>query len=101
LFCYHIKIGVKKYKTDELLDSLRMFSDQFRKDSGCLGYNIYRDCDTSLSYTVVGEWQTYLAMKQHFQTDNFKVLIGAVKVLGESSELLSAETVSLTKNELR
>ena len=95
MFCYHIKIGAKKYKSDELLDSLGTFSDQFRNDSGCLGYNIYQDCDNSLSYTVVGEWQTFLAMQQHFQTHNFNVLTGAIRVLGESSELLTAEIVSL------
>ena len=94
MFCYHIKIGAKKYKSDELLDSLETFSDRFRNDSGCLGYNIYHDRDHSLSYTVVGEWQTFLAMQQHFQTHNFKVLIGAIRVLCESSELLIAETVS-------
>jgi quinol monooxygenase YgiN len=97
LFCYLIKIGIKKYKTDELLDSLGTFSDQFRNDYGCLGYNIYRDCHNPLSYTVVGEWQTFLVMQQHFQTHNFNILMGAVKVLGESSELLTAETASLTK----
>ena len=97
MFCYLIKIGIKKYKTDELLDSLETFSDQFRNDKGCLGYNIYRDCHNPLSYTVVGEWQTFLALQQHFQTHNFKILVGAVKVLGVSSELLTAETVSLPK----
>jgi quinol monooxygenase YgiN len=97
MFCYLIKIGIKKYKTDELLDSLGTFSDQFRNESGCLSYNIYRDYDTPLTCTVAGEWQTFLAMQQHFQTHNFNILMGAVRVLGESSELLTAETVSLTK----
>ena len=98
MFCYLIKIGIKKYKTDELFDSLETFSDQSRNDSGCLGYNIYRDYNNPLSCTVVGEWQTFLAMQQHFQTHNFRILIGAIKVLGESSEILTAETVSLPTN---
>lgn len=97
MFCYLIKIGIKKYKTDELLDNFKTFSDQFQNDSGCLGYNIYRDCNTPLSYIVVGEWQTFLTMQQHFQSLNFKILMGAVKVLGDSSELLTAEAASLTK----
>jgi quinol monooxygenase YgiN len=95
LFYYLIKIGVKKYKTQELLDCLETFSVQFRNDSGCLDCNIYQDCDNSLSYTLVCEWQTFLAMQQHFRTHDFKILIGATKVLGEASELLAAETITL------
>ncbi len=102
MFSYLIKIGIKNYKTDELLDSLGIFSDQFQNDSGCLGYNIYRDSHTPLSCTVVGEWQTFLALQQHLQTHNFKILAGAVKVLSESSELLITETASLIdKDEAR
>ncbi len=97
MFCYFIEVEIKKYKTDEFLDSLRTFSDLFMHDSGCLGYNIYRDYHDPFSYKVVGEWQSFEAMAHHFQTHNFKILMGAVKVLGESSELLTAKTVSLTK----
>ena len=98
MFYYLIKIRAKKYKIDELLDNLETFSDQFRNDSGCLDYNIYQDNDTPLTFTVAGEWQSFLAMQQHFQSHKFKVLMGAVKVLGESSELLTAETFSLTNS---
>ena len=97
MFCYHITLEVKKYKVEEMLDNLNTFSDQFRSERGCQGYHIFRECDKSGSFRLVGEWQTYLAMKQHFQTDNFKILIGAIKVLCETSEVLTAETVSLSK----
>jgi quinol monooxygenase YgiN len=97
LFYYFIEIGIKKYKTDEFLDNLRTFSERFIHDSGCLDYNIYRDYHDPFSYTVVGEWETFETMRNHFQTHNFKVFMGAVKVLGEFSELSTAKTVSLTK----
>ena len=97
MYCYFIEVGIKKYKTDEFLDYLKTFSDRIEHDNGCLRFNIYRDYHDPFSYKVVGEWETFEAMRHHFQTHNFKVLMGAVKVLGESSELLTAKTVSLTK----
>lgn len=97
MFYYFIEIGIKKYKTDEFLDNLRTFSKRFIHDSGCLGYNIYRDYHDPFSYKMVGEWETFEAMQHHFQTPSFKVLMGAIKVLGESSELSTAKTVLLPK----
>jgi len=40
---------------------------------------------------VVGEWKTRQAMEKHFQTNDFEVLIGAARVLGETFEMSIAE----------
>lgn len=96
MFCYHIEIRVKKYKNDELVDSLGTSIDQLQNEPGCLAYNIYQNYSQPDLYTVVGEWQTYRDMIKHFRTKDFKILFGAARVLGTSAELLIAETVSLT-----
>jgi len=90
---YQIKIVIKKYKTDEFVANLRSLSRGFRKEKGCLGYNLYEDSEKENTYSVVGEWKTRKAMEIHFQTQNFEMLIGAARVLGETFEMNTAEVL--------
>ena len=42
---------------------------------------------------MVGEWKTRPAMEKQFKTQNFEVLIGAARVLGETFEMNIAEVL--------
>ena len=88
---YQIKIVIKQYKTDEFVKSMRSFSRKIREEKGCLGYSLYRDSEKENTFSVVGEWKTRPAMEKHFKTQNFEVLIGAARVLGETFEMNIAE----------
>lgn len=90
---YQLKIVVKQYKTDEFVKSMRSFARRIRKEKGCLGYSVCRDFEKENTYKVVGEWQTRQAMEKHFKTQNFEVLIGAARVLGETLEMNIAEVL--------
>ena len=91
MFFYQIKIVVKQYKTEEFVKSMRSFSRKIRKEKGCLGHSVYRDSEKENTYSVIGEWKTRQSMEKHFKTQNFEVLIGAARVLGETFEMNIAE----------
>ena len=91
MLTYQIKIEIKPYKSDEFVKSMRSFSRSIRKEKGCLYYSVYRDSDKDNTYSLVGEWKTRPAMEKHFKTQNFEVLIGAARVLGETFEMNIAE----------
>ncbi len=88
---YQIKIVIKQYKTDEFVESMRSFSRRIRKEKGCLGFSVYRDFEKENTFSVIGEWRTRPAMQKHFKTQNFELLIGASRVLGETFEMNIAE----------
>ena len=88
---YQIKIVIKQYKTDEFVKSMRSFARRIRKEKGCLGCSVYRDSEKENTYSVVGKWKTRPAMEKHFRTQNFEVLIGAARVLGETFEMNLSE----------
>ena len=90
---YQIKIVIKRYKTDEFVESMRSFSRKIRKEKGCLGYSVYRDSEKENTFSVIGEWKTRQAMEEHYKTQNFEVLIGAARVLGETFEMNIAEVL--------
>ena len=88
---YQIKIVIKPYKTDEFVKSMRSFSRKIRKENGCLDCSLYRDFEKENTFSVIGKWRTRPAMEKHFKTQNFEVLIGAARVLGETFEMNIAE----------
>ena len=93
MFFYQIKIELKKYKTDEFVKSMRSFSRKIRKENGCLDCSLYRDSEKENTFSVIGKWRTRHAMEKHFRTQNFEVLIGAARVLGETFEMNLAEVL--------
>ena len=95
LLLYQIKIVIKPYKTDEFVKSTRSFARKIRKENGCLDCSVYRDSDKEDTFSVIGKWRTRQAMEKHFKTQNFEVLIGAARVLGETFEMNLAEVLEL------
>ena len=90
---YQIKIVIKQYKTGEFVKSMRSFSRKIRQEKGCLGYSVYRDSEKENTYSVVGEWKTRPAMVKHFKTQDFEVIIGAARVLGETFDMNIGEVL--------
>ncbi|MEE9367460.1 MAG: antibiotic biosynthesis monooxygenase [Pontiella sp.] len=88
---YQLKIGIKPFKTDEFDKTMRAFSRRIRKEKDCLDFSVYRDSEKENTYIVVGEWKTRQAMEKHFQTQDFEVLIGAARVLGDKFAMNIAE----------
>ena len=86
-----MKIVIKPSKSDEFAQSVCSFSRRIRKEKGCLGHSLYRDSEKENKYLVVGEWETRQSMNRHFQTQDFEILIGAARVLGETFTLSIAE----------
>jgi quinol monooxygenase YgiN len=91
MLLYQIKIQVKPFKPDEFMDSMSSFIRTFRKEKGCVDFGVYHDSEMSNTYILVGEWKTRQAMKKHFKSHNFELLIGAARVLGKKFSMKIAE----------
>ncbi len=93
MFLYQLTLVVPEKKFDEFIESLRLLSGGIREEQGCLDFSLYRDLATKDAYRVSGEWQTRQAMEAHFKRENFSVLIGAARVLGQDFEMCICETL--------
>jgi quinol monooxygenase YgiN len=91
MIVYQIKIVTKPDNTDEFVKSMRSFSDRIRKEKDCTGYSLYRDLEKKNVYSLIGEWNTRQAMEKHFRTNDFEMLIGVTRVLGETVAMNIAE----------
>ena len=97
MFAYQIKIEIKSYKREEFDETMRSFTRKILMEKDCLGYSCFRDFRKQNNYTVIGEWKTHQAMKNHFKTQDFEVFIGIIKVLGKKFAMKITE-VSKTGN---
>lgn len=88
---YQLKIEIKAYKSDEFINSMRSVLCTITKEKGCLDFSFYQDLEKQNRFMLVGEWKTRQAMEKHFQTNDFEVLIGAARVLGETFAMNIAE----------
>jgi len=81
---YQIKIVIEPYKSDEFTDSITSVSRSIRKQKGCLDFSLYRDSERENTYIVHSEWLTRQAMEKHFKTREYELVLGAIRVLGET-----------------
>ncbi len=91
MLLYQIKVQVKPYKPDEFIDSINALIRTVRKEKECVDFNVYRDSWNENTYILIGEWKSPQAIQKHFKTREFKLLIGAAKVLGEKFSMNIAE----------
>jgi quinol monooxygenase YgiN len=91
MLIYQLKIEIKPYKPDEFVNSMHSYLRNIRKENGCLDFNVYQGSDKKNTYIVVGEWNTRRAMKKHFHSREFELLIGAARVLGKKFVMNIAE----------
>lgn len=87
MFGYQIKVRTKQFKTDEFVNSVHSLIPGIRKSKDCLGCSFYKNDEIDNAWTLIGEWQTHKAMDAHFLSRNFKVMVGAAQVLGETFEM--------------
>ena len=87
MFLYQLTLVVPEIKFDEFKESALFLSSRIREEEGCLDLSLYRDLEKNEVYRVVGEWKTRQTMEAHFKRENFSVLIGAARVLGENLKM--------------
>ena len=100
MFAYQIKTEIKPYKREEFDETMRSFTRKILMEKDCLGYSCYRDFRKQNNYTVIGEWKTHQAMKNHFKTQDFEVFIGIIKVLGRTFAMKITEVLKTGNFEL-
>jgi quinol monooxygenase YgiN len=93
VICYLIKTTTKPYKNDEFMTFVNSLSPKILKEKGCIGFNLYSGSQEENTFVVIGEWNTQVAMGEHFQKENFEILIGSVKVLGETMDMNISEVI--------
>ena len=96
-------ITVRPENHKELYLTISSLLELIRVEDGCQAYKFYGEVRDKNSFILIGEWETRTAWDNHIHSENFAVLLGSMKLLGNTSavdfKLLShvTDTEALTK----
>jgi len=82
-----ISVNARSSKRNELLSACRLITDQTRKEKGCLGCRLSQGIDNENLIYLEETWERRSYLDEHFRSDIFSALLGAVKLLGETHEI--------------
>jgi quinol monooxygenase YgiN len=85
-----IHLVISPNKRREFLRSIKELSGSQQnlspKENGCITKSLYQFIDDENAFCYMEEWNSQRNMKRYLQSDIFRALIGAIKVLGEVKE---------------
>jgi quinol monooxygenase YgiN len=82
-----IVVKVKSEKREEFLQAIRSLDAARKKHQGLRKSTLYQEMDDRAGFSLIYEWETQEDLDFYFDTEEFRVLLGALKVLGEKSEI--------------
>ena len=78
-----IRARVKPEHRHELMQMFKETTQANRLQAACLGRQLYEEAIAPTNLLLVEEWSDPEAMHSYLSSEQFRALIGAVKVLGE------------------
>lgn len=82
-----IAVRVKAEKREEFLQAIRSLYAEGGSYRGLRRSTLRQELDSQTDFSLVYEWETQKDLDLYSDSEEFKVLLGALKVLGERSEI--------------
>lgn len=92
-----VKILVNPHKRQEFLHTVHALSFQCKTVDGCLSVEVFEQHGKPNHFLWLERWPDDLRARRRLQSDEFRALIGAVRVLGE---MLGVEISGVKAREL-
>jgi quinol monooxygenase YgiN len=87
-----IRAQVEPDQRRELMQMCKSWLASDQLPAACLERRVYEDAISPTHLLLVEEWLDTAAMNSYLNTERFRALIGAVKVLGELVDVRISET---------
>ena len=82
-----VLVKLRPGKEAEFLQAIRSLKRDGEIRGSARNPSMYRAVDDACGFRLCWEWQTREQMELYRSSDDFKVILGAVRVLGERSEI--------------
>lgn len=82
-----IMVEVTSSKQKEFLQAIRSLKSSREKQKGLRKLSFYQEIDNPDSFSLIYEWDTREDLDEYLGEEKHSVLLGALKVLGENSEI--------------
>ena len=96
-----VKAQVEHHQRHELMQMFKEISRPDRLPKACLERRIYEESHLPTNLLLVEQWTDKAALNSHLSSDQFRALIGAVKVLGKLVDVRIFEAKSIQDLSIR
>jgi quinol monooxygenase YgiN len=86
-----IIVKVRPEKREEFLQAMRSLSSDREKQEGLRKSTLYQEIDDETGFCLMYEWETQEVLERYLGGEKFRVLLGALEVLCEKSEIKCRE----------
>jgi quinol monooxygenase YgiN len=85
-------------KREEFLQTLRLLRVEIERSPGCLLCVVCADVDGGDHFVLISEWRDQAALLVHMDSDHFRILSGASRLLGATAEFrfVTSDTPSIS-----
>ena len=80
-------VKVRPEKRVEFLQAMRSFKDDCEKQEGLTKVTLCQEIDDQMACSLIYEWESVEDLDRYLGAEKFRVLLGALKVLAEKSEI--------------
>jgi quinol monooxygenase YgiN len=87
-----VAVKVKPEKREEFLQAMRSLNGGGEKQPGLRESTLYQEIDDQTGFSLIYEWETQKDLDRYLGAEKFRVLLGALKVLAEKSEMWCSDT---------
>jgi quinol monooxygenase YgiN len=82
-----VLVKIKPDKREEFLQAMLSLDAAGEKHQGLKKSRLYEEMNDRTGFSLVYEWETQQDLDSYTGTEEFRVLLGALKVLGQKSEI--------------
>ena len=100
MLLFRLEMKARPEKRKELLQTLLAWMDFIRKISGCLACRFYQNLESVDGFILTEDWRRPSDFEQHLQSENFRVLRGAMRLLCEPRETAFSVSSSSARTEV-
>jgi quinol monooxygenase YgiN len=87
MFDFAVRVKVGLHKQQEFLQVLRSMQNDQKGEKGIAIFRLYENEEDRIIYDLIARWETEEDMAKYLSGEDFKVLLGAIQVLCEESEI--------------
>jgi quinol monooxygenase YgiN len=87
LITIRIKISPNQFK--ELRQTLDALKRRVGKEKGFIESFIYRDVENDDYFCLMQQWKTQEDLDAYIKSENYKILLGAIRLLAESQQFIT------------
>ena len=82
-----ITIEIVPEKREEFIQAIRLLNERVKEEKGLSGTDLFQDIDNPNRFNLIQNWKTQDNLDNYTRSENFKILMGALKLLAEHSEI--------------